>query len=501
MASGVMRLRHAIALVECCVLCNVGALGFSAGAAAAEWKVTPSVEVGETYTDNVALAEGGSGTGGAARSDFITTISPGLRISADGARLKLRLDYDPQALIFARNPSSSTVQQRLLGTGQAELYKEALFFEASASVSQSFLDNAGPVATTTLTNNSNLQTVQTYMASPYLRHHFGSFADSESRYRFTTVTAGGDTVAPVRTHELRQKFTSGEYFGRLGWALTADAIRYERLGGTSDPLGGTTGKDDLLGLDLRYAVRAGLSVIGRIGYERVSDPSLLIPLSGLVWNAGFQYAPSRALSVKLTYGRRFFRSDVGFEAKYDIGPQTHLFASYVQALQTGETRFASGLDQLALGPNGAFVNARTGLPFTSDTSVFGISSAAFIDKRFQVELRATRGRNTYAAAAYDESRVQDAPAGTEKIHGGTLGWSRQLRRTLALNLGATYEHTTFGDGSGRRDTLYSISAGLAYRLSPTATAQLSVLRSSRQSNEAGQDIDDNIVTVSFRKQF
>src|SRR5690242_20023229 len=60
------------------------------------WVITPSVEIGETWNDNITLAPKGSET-----RDFITTITPGLNIVVQAPRVNLAVNYAPQALIFA----------------------------------------------------------------------------------------------------------------------------------------------------------------------------------------------------------------------------------------------------------------------------------------------------------------------------------------------------------------------------------------------------------------
>ena len=51
---------------------------------AAEWKITPGLDLKETYTDNVRLAPPGH-----EKSDFITQVNPGISQSGTGPRLKL----------------------------------------------------------------------------------------------------------------------------------------------------------------------------------------------------------------------------------------------------------------------------------------------------------------------------------------------------------------------------------------------------------------------------
>lgn len=469
------------------------------------WLLTPSLEIGEIYNDNVALAPKGSEVW-----DFITTVSPGLNLIGNTPRATLNLTYDPQELIFARGTFANTLQQRLLGTGRAELWREVLFFEASASIDQEFLRNSGPIGTTTLTTSSNLQTVEAATASPYLLQHLGQYADSETRYRFSTVTTSGDTIAPEQIHEARQRFTSGEYFGRLSWALTGDAVKVDRLKGTADPLGGTSAQDDLVRVDLKYPIYRALSAIGGAGYERISDPALIQQPRGAIWNVGLLYQPNQFASALLTYGRRFDRSDVEFDANYTPTPDLHIRGIYSLSVQTSQSQIATSLSQLSTGPNGALINSRTGLPFTGVstgtpgtlTSAFGIASGAFLERRFELDADVTRGRNRYSAAVYDVKDSGDVAAiASERIIGGAIGWDRQLWPNLSFTAGAAYYRASFLDGSGRIDNSYNIDLGLVYTLSLKTTARLTVSRLDTESNSVANSVVNDLVMVFIRKQF
>lgn len=469
------------------------------------WTITPSLELGETYNDNVNLAPRGS-----AVWDVITTVTPALQITGLTPRLNVGLLYDPQELIFARGTASNTLQQRLQGTGRAELWREALFFDASASIDQQFIRNTGPIGPTTLTTNSNLQTVEAASGSPYLLQHFGGYANSETRYRFATVSTSGNTVAPEQIHEARQVFTSGENFGRLGWVLTGDYVKLDRLSGTSDPLAGTSGKDAVGRVDLTYPIYGALSVIGGAGYERITDPTLIVQPHGPIWNVGLQYQPNPLVAASLTYGRRFNRSDTEFKGTYNVTSQLHVHAIYTQVIQTSQSAIAANLSQLSLGPNGTLVNSQTGLPFVASnaspgvpSSAFGITSSAFLEKRLQTIVEATRGRNTYLISAYDvkQSGQRTTFSPPENIVGGSLAWTRQLWPNLASNAGANYYRASFQDGSGRVDNSYSVSLGLAYNISPTATVKLALSRFDTRSNIAANSLVNDLITASIRKQF
>jgi uncharacterized protein (PEP-CTERM system associated) len=498
---------------------TVAALAFCTigeGAKSADLRLTTSVWGSESYNDNVNLAPKGS-----EKSDFITVLSPIFNLTDQSARFNLGLIYDPQLLWFAKSASVS-LQQQLAGTAHAILYPELLFVDAHASISKQFISNAGPIGATTLTTNSNLQTVHAYDISPYVLHHYGTYASSESRYRFSSISVGGNGVAPIQTHELRQAIYSGEYFGRLGWTVLADTTLYERLGGTRDPLSNTTARDDLGRVDLSYLLYRGFSLIGAIGYERIKDPTLLAQPKGILWNAGFRYQPTPYASLSFTYGRRLKQTDYEANATYDIGPQLRVMASYTELYQTGESLTAANLNgQLTLNENGQLVNTLTGLPVSNSpfgstiSSPFGITSQAFIDKRFTTTVLVTRGRNNYSLTAYDDRASGAALSrqfgtvnpgflssnGNARTVGASATWRRQLWPNLTSNLTGNYGRTQFLDGSGRKDHFYVMSGSLNYAFSATLTGLLSALRSSTISNGSQNTINDDVITVSLQKSF
>src|SRR5579883_329976 len=402
--------------------------GAVAPGAIPEWIFVPSLEVSETYNDNVNLAPRGQQL-----SDFITAISPGFTLLGQTPRLMVNLTYNPQELLFAQGTAPATLQQRLIGTGHAEILRELLFFDANAAIDQEFVRNNGPIGPTTLTTNGNLQTVQTAGGSPYLLEHFGSFANSETRYRFSQVTVSGNTIAPAQIQEASQKISSGNYFGPATWTLFGDYTVIDRLAGTADPLGGTSSKDELVRADGAYPIYQALAVIGGIGFERVIDPTLIVPQNGLIWNAGLQYQPNPNIFGRFTYGRRFEQNDYELLINYFPSPALRLHADYSLTAQTSSALLAGNVGQLqCLLAQGAGAGAAGGgaggaagaggalpapgcaaVPFVlvngppGTSTAFGITSGSFLLKSFTLAADLTRERNTYNLTLYrsEERRV------------------------------------------------------------------------------------------------
>jgi uncharacterized protein (PEP-CTERM system associated) len=484
------------------------------------WLLTPSIQLGEAFNDNVNLAPKGSRI-----SDFITIITPGLTLAGQSARVTLNVTYDPQELIFARSSPNTVLQQRLAGTGRAELWRQTLYVEGAASISQAYARATGAVAPTTLTNNNNLETVYTETASPYVLQHLGSYADSESRYRFTSTSTsatnggGGSGIAPEITHELRQTLLGGEFFDRLGWQGLADYTRLERGQAAGDPFSDTTAKDELLRTDFKYPVYQSFSAVAGIGYERITDPTLTTQPKGVIWDVGVTYQPNQLVAATLTYGQRFDRNDIEFNATYNLDPQLSLSAIYTQTIQTGQSLLAasltpSGASTATSNTGGTSTGAGIvgGGGATGTSPSFGLSSGAFLAKTGEVAATLTKERNTYSATLYEtkisgntvvstNTSTSAATVTAERVFGGFLNWGHLLRPDLTANTGAGYYRTLFLDGTGRRDKVYTLSVGLTYNLSRTTTATLSLSRSDQRSNITSDTLLDDIIMATIQKQF
>src|SRR4029077_13926909 len=176
-------------------------------------------------------------------------------------------------------------------------------------------------------------------------------------------------------------------------------------------------------------------------------------------------------------------------------------ALYTETIQTSLSQFAGSTNQTVINPV-------TGLPVgTVTNSASGISSGAFLAKTAEIDAVLTKERNTYSGRIYETKTggntttavstaltrggatlatgAASARAVTaERITGTALTWDHKLWPDLTATAGTSYYRARFGDGSGRVDHSYSLSPALAYTLSRTATANITLSRSDLRSNIA-----------------
>src|SRR5690606_18410580 len=105
---------------------------FSTSNGVAEIKISPSLNVSETFTDNVRLGLIGGGAGGggfglgggfggsigANKTDLITQINPGVAGNGKGQRYTLNAQYVRNKLMFARNNNLTTIRHMLNADGR-----------------------------------------------------------------------------------------------------------------------------------------------------------------------------------------------------------------------------------------------------------------------------------------------------------------------------------------------------------------------------------------------
>ena len=181
------------------------------------WRVTPSLSVAETLTDNVDLAPGDR-----KKSDLITQVSPGIRVTGTGARLKLNLNYRVQQFLYASDADRNSRQNFLDAVANLEAVQNWLFVDATARITQQSVSAFGAQPTSDGNVNSNRSEASAYSLSPHIRGRIGATADYQLRYRYTTASTSGTQLGDTDLSEWLGKI-SGNPGGSVGWIV--DGLR------------------------------------------------------------------------------------------------------------------------------------------------------------------------------------------------------------------------------------------------------------------------------------
>ncbi|MGD8309621.1 MAG: TIGR03016 family PEP-CTERM system-associated outer membrane protein, partial [Chromatiales bacterium] len=96
-------------------------IGSSGSLRAGDWTLTRGVGLLEVYTDNISLTEESP------ESEFITQLSPNVRLSGEGRRVQLDFAYTLRAIHYASNSDEDDIRHNLRAASTLELYEDLLF--------------------------------------------------------------------------------------------------------------------------------------------------------------------------------------------------------------------------------------------------------------------------------------------------------------------------------------------------------------------------------------
>ncbi|MBG6080374.1 TIGR03016 family PEP-CTERM system-associated outer membrane protein [Rubrivivax gelatinosus] len=286
--------------------------------------VQPSVGLQETFTTNGQLSADG-------RSDFVTQVTPGVRVSGRSGRVQGLLDYQLDLIQYARDSDRSTLHHRLTLDSGAELVDDHLFLDANASVSQQPISAFGKQGSGTGLENSNSADVATATVSPTFKARLAGAVDMTARASWTTSRADG-TVAGDYT-DWDAAVDLGARHGIFGWGLSASRTSSHFEDGSS-----YVTDRGIATLSLQATPRLSLFVRG--GRERTDALGAAGQSYGSS-GAGLTWLPTPRTRVSLDSDERYFGRSHSFSLSHRF---RHAAVTYT------DTRGVSGENAESLGP-------------------------------------------------------------------------------------------------------------------------------------------------------
>lgn len=264
--------------------------------AQAAWTFSPTLDLRETWTDNVSLQPEAQ-----AHSTFVHQITPGFRLRHRGPRLVFNgmYEYHYFAMPDKDIPGTDRNVRILRADSKASLVEELLYLDATAGIQRQSVSPFAQVNANNLVASANQTEVKTYRISPYLVHRFGVTATSELRYVRDSVDAGRSGLGNTEGDTLSFRLNNGPIFKKLGWGL---ALSEQRI--RDDVRNDSTIQN--ANLNLRYLLGRTVSMSGSIGYDNYDYQALGGANSGKAWNVGLGWTPTGRTSVQASIGRRYY---------------------------------------------------------------------------------------------------------------------------------------------------------------------------------------------------
>jgi len=453
------------------------------GAAKRSVTVVPRVSVTETLTNNVRLDSVGQ------KSEQITEVSPGIRVSVDGARLKSYFDYSLSKVIYAQSSSPSRTQNALTTFGTLEAVDNWAYLDFSGSISQQAVSVFGPQSLNNTSVNANRAEVSSYRLSPYVRGALGSWASYEARYSRAITSSDSTTASDVTSDDATVRISGSSAFRKLGWSADASQQNVDYSAGRSTESGRAI-------VGLTYAVTPQLSLSANAGRESnnfTTPDKQSYSTSGV----GVNWSPSKTTKFSATRDKRSFGSthDVRFEHRT---PRTAWSFTDTKGVsntpnQTGIASLGSIFDLLfnqfaSLEPDpiaraqlvNAYLQANGISPNAIVTSSFLASKLSLQrTQNLSFALLGIRDTITFIASRGESSRLDSVSTALDDFdasalirqRGFSVNYSHRLTPDYSLGVLAS-QQTTSGLTSGQDTTLRSFNVNVTGKVAKKATASV-----------------------------
>ncbi len=441
----------------------------------------------ETYTSNVRLSSTDP------QSELVTEVSPGLRVSANGNRIKGYLDYSLIGRAFAQGTSGANIQNALTAFGSFEAIETWAFVDVNASINQQTISALGTQSSSSSLINDNQTETTNVRISPYLRGKLGSLVNYEARYSLANSSSKSALVSDVSTRDGTIKLNGRGEGARLGW--TANASHQN----VSFSAGRATESDQVNG-GLTYAVSPQFDFSLTAGHES-NNFSSVDKRGGSTFGLGVNWVPSERTRVSASRQRRTFGDSHGINLSHRTGRTIWTFSDSQDAVvspsQAGLSNLGSNFDlffeqfasiepdltkRAALVTN--FLQTNGIDPAGAVISSF-LSSGISLQRRqnLSFSLLGLRDTVTVTATRSDTSRLDSITTATDDLSSSSSIRQSGLSVSLAHRLTPVTSVTILGltqqssDSSGLQETSSkTINLSLSTKLGSKSTAAVNARR-------------------------
>jgi uncharacterized protein (PEP-CTERM system associated) len=475
-------------------------LGFAPTSFAQTWRITPSIALRETLTDNVNQAPAAT-----AQSDLVTEIIPGINITGDSPRLKLFLNYSLDFVLYAKTASANNNTQSSLGaTANYEAIDGFFFIDAQATISQQAILPFGPAPTISALSTQNRTQTQTYQVSPYIRGPIaGDTARYELRYTVLWNNSQDDTFGSSTLKTINGFVRGSTGVQSLGWGLVGSQQ-------SNDYVDARDTSSARAAVDLNYTFNPEFRINADVGRER-NNYTTLEQTTYDNYGGGFDWHPGERTRVFAFVEHRFFGT--GWSAGWT---QRSPFLTFnVSSTQDVTT---NGQQQLA-GANGGsafdllFASLTTRIPDPVQRAIeaqrllaqAGLPNDLFLPNGFAYGQQVVQQSNTASilfngvrnTLAFSINQTKQTPltlgvqdpsnfnSPTSTIQTGTSSaWTYAISAITSFALTGNYLHSKNGDNTLSSDQ-WTANATVTTQFGPRTSASFGARYNRFESDQVG----------------
>jgi len=439
---------------------------------------TPSINLKESYSDNILLAPKGQ-----EQSETVTEITPAFDLLMRGARFNASVNYSMQNLLYRKENNRNETYNQLSATSTSELVSDYLFFDANANHSQQIVNADEPVGTNNIAVTNNTSNVTSYSLSPYFWHSYRNILDASLRYSYSEVDYRRDELIDSTQSGFDAALTSPTNTTGFSWGLNYLKQKSDFETGNDSEF-----KRGSLSLGYRFTRRTHLYA-SKGKDENTFTVANNQDISEPYWNVGFEWQPGSRDFLSLQYGERFFGHTSQFSWRH-TGRRLNLNASYEEELSTAALSLLQS-QQLASA------SSQQEQPVDANNS---INSQVFVRELGRVGITYNVSKTSLSLNYSNEVRKFQETGDITKAKIADLSLSLRSSRVLTYVFGTRWSsnYTASTDTKSFDTNInFTIQREFAARLQ----GEFLISHGIRRSSISSSDYDENIISLGITKSF
>jgi len=446
-------------------------------------RIQGSVSLAGAYATN---AQGGS-TPGTDGSDEYGQAMFQTSLRYNTRRTQTVGDYSFIGYYYAKFHSNNAYLNYLDLASQTQVIPDHLILNVTAFATPVLLNRTGAVSASGVPLSSATgSNTYGYIVTPEYLFRVRDFLKSDTTFTqegiyfvspfLNASNSISNNVSNASVTGASQRFTSGDYFGRLNWSLYGD---YQKLKERSFH---QLSKDGLL--DLAYAIDHTFQLLATGGYNQFeANVPLNRALSGPEGLGGFLFTPSPSLKLMAKAGVRNRTATYIGSLHWELSPLTSVDGILDDGIYTPQGAmlnsygaFGSSLlnPQFGISPISPSpvispaISPQLGTVSPLLSQGLAINNFIYHDRLANVTLSHTLGRTNIGLTFYNDRRTQlvavpGAPP-NGSLNGVTLSANRQMRDDLNGYASVSYSS---GNEFGGNDQILYTDIGVNWALTQT----------------------------------
>ena len=480
--------KGAVVCLPCCIIL-VTTLAAPVSVFGANWTRSIGVTAGQTYTDNTELTDNDED------SEWTTTVSPGVSVRGEGARLTLDFNYGLRVNYHTGADRSSSANHRLQTAANTELADKWLFLDGRATYTQTLIEEFGRSGGDTSSNSGNRENTFAWEVSPHTRHRFGGYAKGATRLRYNEVR--NSTSSDSRGVVANAVLESGRYFPDFPWSL---AYSYEK-----DFAWGSAGQSTR-----RHIVDASVShsfsriwrVRGGGGREWNDFETDRSDDDGMRWDASVTWTPSERTFLRVGYTDRFYGSHPTLDFSHRSRRSVWTANYYKSLSNSRRQRLANSVYRTEDAFGDRILDPVTGDPQEVNSGLGDSTGEIFVDQVFETAYT-FRGKRTTLSLKIRRSEKRYAESSRDVTTTSTrLNLSRSLFGGTSATTTLRWERVSDDDNpdalDNREHDTWTAGLGLTHSLARRTRVSFDYRFRHRDSDVRDDDYTENRVSLSLR---